>query len=72
MTPEQALNILIQAAQLAPMPAQAHAQCQQAVQVLSKTIDLRQDLEKQKEALANLQAERAAEKLKEVSDDVAD
>jgi len=38
MTNEQALNILVQAAQLAAMPAQAHAQCQQAAQVLLAAI----------------------------------
>jgi hypothetical protein len=38
MNAEQALNILIQASQLAAMPAQAHAQCQQAAQVLHEAI----------------------------------
>jgi hypothetical protein len=38
MNNEQALTVLAQAAQLAAMPAQAHAQCQEAVKVLAQLI----------------------------------
>jgi hypothetical protein len=38
MDTNQALNILLQAAQLAAMPAQAHIQCQQAYDLLAKAL----------------------------------
>lgn len=40
MNAEQALNLLLQAAQLASMPAQAHQQCLQAFEVLQQAIKL--------------------------------
>ena len=38
MTPEQALQILVNAAALAHMPMQDHAACQQAAKVLQEAI----------------------------------
>ena len=38
MSNEQALNILLQAAQMAAMPAQAHQQCMQAFQMLQEAL----------------------------------
>jgi hypothetical protein len=38
MKPEDALNILAQAAQMANMPAQAHQQCLEAFKVLQDMI----------------------------------
>lgn len=38
MDPMQALQLIHQAAQLAPLPAQAHVQVAQAVQLLQKTL----------------------------------
>lgn len=39
MNAEQALNLLLQAAQLAPLPAQAHQQCLEAFQFLQATLN---------------------------------
>lgn len=38
MDPMQALQLIHQAAQLAPLPAQAHVQVAQAVQLLQNTL----------------------------------
>ena len=38
MTPKQALSLLVQASQLAPMNIQSHVQCQQAAQLLEQVI----------------------------------
>lgn len=38
MNEQQALQILVQAAQLAHLPAQAHMQCQQAADILAKAV----------------------------------
>jgi len=39
MTPQQALDVLAQAAALAPMPKQQHILVEQAIQVLKKLIE---------------------------------
>lgn len=54
MTPEQAINVLVQASQMAAMPAQAHMQCQQAAQVLTEVIKIRSELEEQRKTIENL------------------